>query len=151
MRRCGPVERSASINMSRRSSASTFGYGRPLRQHSVSTREGQEDGGWFLQAANGERLRAWSIASDIDLDGPDRSARAFRSSPTRIAQRVLLASGERAGLLTNGEVVRLLLCDPSRSDSHLSVGIDGWRQERSSGFVSYPEGTGRGRRVDPAL
>ena len=34
--------------------ASTFGYGRPLRQHSVSTREGQEDGGWFLQAANGE-------------------------------------------------------------------------------------------------
>ena len=57
-------------------------------------------------------------------------ARAFRSSPTRIAQRVLLASGERAGLLTNGEIVRLLLCDPSRSDSHLSVGINGWRQEK---------------------
>ncbi len=110
--------------------ASTFGYGRPLHQHSVSTREGQEDGGWLFRAANGERLRAWSISSDVDLDGPDRSGRAFRSSPTRIAQRVLLASGERAGLLTNGEIVRLLLCDPSRSDSHLSVGINGWRQEK---------------------
>jgi hypothetical protein len=110
--------------------ASTFGYGRPLRQHSVSTREGQEDGGWLLQANNGERLRAWSISSDVDLDGPDRSVRASRSSPTRIAQRVLLASGERAGLLTNGEIVRLLLCDPSRSDSHLSVDINGWRQEK---------------------
>jgi hypothetical protein len=110
--------------------ASAFGYGRPLRQHSVSTREGQEDGGWLLQATNGERLRAWSISSDVDLDGPERSVRAFRSSPTRIAQRVLLATGERAGLLANGEIVRLLLCDPSRWDSHLSVGIDGWRQEK---------------------
>jgi hypothetical protein len=53
-----------------------------------------------------------------------------RSSPTRVAQRVLLASGERAGLLTNGEIVRLLLCDPSHADSHLSVRINGWRQEK---------------------
>jgi hypothetical protein len=28
--------------------ASAFGYGRPLRQHSVTTREGREDGGWVL-------------------------------------------------------------------------------------------------------
>ncbi len=48
--------------------ASALGYGRPSRQTPVTTREGQEDGGWLLQAANGERLRAWSIASDIDLD-----------------------------------------------------------------------------------
>jgi hypothetical protein len=108
--------------------ASAFGYGRPLRQTPVTTRDGQEDGGWLLQAANGKRLRAWSIASDIDLDGPERSACAFRSSPTRIAQRVLRASGERAGLLTNGEILRVLLCDPARSDSHFSVGINGWRQ-----------------------
>ena len=108
--------------------ASAFGYRRPLHQDPVTTREGQEDGGWLLQAPGGGRLRAWSISSDIDLDGPERSVRAYRSSPTRIAQRVLLARNEHIGLMTNGEVVRLLLCDPSRSDSHLSVGVCGWRQ-----------------------
>jgi hypothetical protein len=108
--------------------ASVLGYGRPLRQPAVITREGQEDGGWLLPAANGARLRAWSIPSELDLEGPERSPRAFRSNPTRIAQRVLLASGERAGLLTNGEAVRVLLCDPSRSDSHLTIGLAEWRR-----------------------
>jgi hypothetical protein len=107
--------------------ASAFGYGRPLREDAVTTREGQEDGGWLLRTAGGH-LRAWSIASDIDLDGPERSARAYRSSPTRIAQRVLLARGERAGLLTNGDVLRVLLCEPARSDGILSIGLSGWRQ-----------------------
>src|SRR4051794_12636611 len=64
----------------------------------------------------------------MDLDGSSRSTRAYRSSPTRVAQRVLFASGERVGLLTNGDTIRLLLCDPSRSDSHLSIDITGWRQ-----------------------
>ena len=37
--------------------ASAFGYRRPLRQSDVTTREGQEDGGWLLQAAGGRQLR----------------------------------------------------------------------------------------------
>ncbi|MDR3529626.1 MAG: hypothetical protein P4L90_03565 [Rhodopila sp.] len=108
--------------------ASALGYRRLLRQNPIATREGQEDGGWLLQASNGTSLRAWSIPSDTDLDAPERSSRAYRSSPTRIAQRVLLANGERAGLLTNGDMLRLLLCDPARADSHLSVAVSGWRQ-----------------------
>jgi len=106
--------------------AGAFGYDRPRRQDPVSTREGAEDGGWLLQAANGARLRAWSIASDADLDAV--SPLAARSSPTRVAQRVLLSRGERAGLLTNGDTLRLLLCDPARSDSHLSIPVSGWRE-----------------------
>jgi hypothetical protein len=108
--------------------ASALGYGRPVRQHPVITREGHEDGGWLLSAANGARLRAWSIPTVIDLDGPGRSARADRSSASRIAQRVLLVHNERAGLMTNGDVLRLLFCDPTRSDSHLSIGISEWRR-----------------------
>jgi hypothetical protein len=108
--------------------ANAFGYERPRRQDPVTTREGQEDGGWLMQASNGSSLRAWSVASDIDLDAADRSPRMYRSSPTRIAQRVLLSRGERAGLVTNGDMLRLLLCDPSRADSHLSVAVSDWRQ-----------------------
>jgi hypothetical protein len=108
--------------------ARTLGYDRPRRQDKVTTREGQEDGGWLMQASNGANLRVWSIASDIDLDAPDRSPRAYRSSPTRIAQRVLLSRGEGAGLLTNGDMLRLLLCDKMRIDSHLSMPIGDWRQ-----------------------
>jgi hypothetical protein len=108
--------------------ARALGYGRPMRQDNVSTREGLEDGGWLMQAPNGASLRAWSIASDTDLDAADLTPRAHRSSPTRIAQRVLLSRGERAGLVTNGDVLRLLLCDPSRADSHLSVPVSGWRK-----------------------
>jgi hypothetical protein len=110
--------------------ARTLGYDRPRRQDKVTTREGQEDGGWLMQASNGARMRVWSIASDIDLDAPDRSPRAYRSSPMRIAQRVLLSRGEAAGLLTNGDVVRLLLCDKMRMDSHLSIPIGDWRQSQ---------------------
>jgi len=43
---------------------------------------------------------------------------------------VLLAGGERAGLLTNGDELRLLLCDPARPDSHVTIplaGATGWR------------------------
>ena len=107
--------------------ARALGYARMLRQHPVTTREGQEDGGWLMQASNGARLRAWSIDGDADLDAAERSPRAFRGSPTRIAQRVLLTRGERVGLLTNGDVVRLLLCDPSRADSHLTFPLGDWR------------------------
>ena len=108
--------------------ARALGYDRPLRQDPVTTREGQEDGGWLMQASNGACLRVWSVASDTDLDAADRSPNAYRWSPTRIAQRVLLSRGERAGLMTNGDVLRLLLCDPLRADSHLSVPVNGWRE-----------------------
>ena len=105
--------------------AHALGYERVSRQDPVTTREGKEEGGWLMQAANGVRLRIWSV--ETDLDAPDQSPRAVRSSPTRIAQRVLLSLGERAGLVTNGDVVRLLLCDPSRADSHLSFPLGDWR------------------------
>ena len=58
------------------------------------------------------------------------AGRAYRFSPMRSAQRVLLASGERLGLLTDGEELRLLLCDPARPDSHIAIplaGTGGWR------------------------
>ncbi len=83
-----------------------------------------------MQAPCGARLRAWSFATDTDLDAPHRSGRAYRFSPMRSAQRVLLASGERLGLLTDGEELRLLLCDPARPDSHIAIplaGTGGWR------------------------
>jgi hypothetical protein len=110
--------------------ASALGYGSPLRQDPVVTREGEEDGGWLMHAPNGVRLRAWSVGGDTDLDAAERMAGTHRgTSPTRIAQRVLLSRGERAGLVTNGDVLRLLFCDPSRADSHLSVPVSGWRHK----------------------
>ena len=108
--------------------ASAFGYGAPLLQPAVTTREGKEDGGWLLRATGGHSLRTWSYPSNVDLDANEGSPRSCRFSPTRAAQRVLLAQSERAGLLTNGDTIRLLLCDPSRSDSHLSVDTATWRQ-----------------------
>jgi hypothetical protein len=89
-----------------------------------------EDGGWLMQSPCGAKLRAWSVGVEVDLDAPHRSGRAYRFSPTRSAQRVLLAGGERAGLLTNGDDLRLLLCDPARPDSHVTIplaGAVGWR------------------------
>lgn len=103
--------------------ATALGYGKPVRQSPVETREGREDAGWLLQAANGARLRVWPVEADLDATGG-----AYRLSPTRIAQRVLLARNERAGLLTNGETVRLLLCDPARAGSHISIPAGVWRQ-----------------------
>jgi hypothetical protein len=110
--------------------ASNLGFGSPVRQGDVSTREGVEDGGWLLNAQCGTRLRAWAFASDTDLDAPSRTARAYRFSPTRSAFRVLLASEERLGLLTDGLELRLLICDPVRLDSHIAFPLgaaDGWR------------------------
>lgn len=109
--------------------ATGLGYGRPLRQDPVTTRDGPEDGGWLMRAGNGTRLRAWSVASDVDLHAPSASARAYRSSPTRVAQRVLVASGERAGIVTNGDMLRLVLSDPSRADSHISIPISFWWEQ----------------------
>jgi N-6 DNA Methylase len=102
-----------------------LGYDNAARQDDVPTREGAEDGGWLLGAPGG-RLRTWSIATDADLDTPRRAGRAYRFSPTRSAQRVLRASNEQAGLLTDGDTLRLLLCDPAEADSHVTIPLARW-------------------------
>lgn len=110
-----------------------LGYERFEAQPEVITREGPESGGWLFTAPDGRELRAWSVGLGEDLDAPSRRGRAYRFSPARVAQRVLLASGERVGLLTDGEELRLLLCDPARPDSHVAVRLDragGWRAAR---------------------
>jgi hypothetical protein len=96
-----------------------LGHGRPVRQASIVTREGEEDGGYLLCGATA-RLRVWSIPAGTDPDP------AHRTSPTRSAQRVLFATRETGGLLTDGRVLRLLLCDASRADSGLTVSMDDW-------------------------
>ncbi|HET7881897.1 MAG TPA: hypothetical protein VFL55_13515 [Acetobacteraceae bacterium] len=119
--------------------ARSLGFATPVRQTEAMTREGAEDGGWLLQSPCGARLRAWAFAADTDLDAPHRTGRAYRFSPMRSAQRVLLASGERLGLLTDGDALRLMLCDPARQDSHVAIpltGSEGWRN-RSMAPDSY--------------
>ena len=105
--------------------AACLGYGAPQRQDQVATREGMEEGGWLMRAPDGQRLRAWSVGTDSDLDAPHRSGRAYRFSLTRSASRVLLSPGEPAGLLTDGTELRLLLCDPARPASHFSIPLTG--------------------------
>ncbi len=110
-------------------------FGPPLRAGPVVTREGPEDGGWMMRARGGSRLRSWAIAGGADLDAPPRDGRAYRSSPMRRAQRVLLASRELMGLVTDGQELRLLLCDPAREGSHVTVplqGSDGWRSRNAA-------------------
>ncbi len=114
--------------------AERLGYARVEGSQDVATREGQEDGGWLLSSPQGA-LRAWATDLGTDLDAPSRRGRAYRFSPTRIAQRVLLATNERIGLLTDGAELRILLCDPARPDSQISVRLDradgGWRAAKS--------------------
>jgi hypothetical protein len=110
-----------------------LGYGDLIRAEEVVTREGPEDGGWVLTASDGSRLRAWAVAVGTDLDAPTRRGRAYRFSPARVVQRVLQAAGERVGLLTDGEELRVLLAHPARPDSHIAVRLDrsgGWRAAR---------------------
>jgi hypothetical protein len=116
--------------------APLLGYGAPQREEKVRTREGDEDGGWWMPTPDGKAgLRAWTVALGTDLDAPNRRGRAYRFSPARVAARVLLAKGERAALLTDGVELRLLLCDPARPDSHIAIALDrtsGWRGSRST-------------------
>ncbi len=114
-----------------------LGYLALEREEAVETREGEEDGGWLLNGTpQGPRLRAFAFDLGADLDAPSRRGRAYRFSPGRIAHRVLLAKGERAGLLTNGLQLRLLLCDPARPESHIAFRLDrgsgGWAAQRNA-------------------
>ena len=104
--------------------ANALGYGEVLREDAVSTREGPEDGGYSLRAQAG-LLRVWPIGSDTDLDTPSRRGAATRVSPLRQASRVLRACGECTGIVTNGEVLRLVLCDPAGPDSQIVVPLAG--------------------------
>ena len=80
---------------------------------------------------NGVRLRVWATPIEEDLDAPARRGRAYRFSHVRIAQRVLLATGERLGLLTNGIQLRLLISDPARLDSQVEIALDPyWKRSR---------------------
>lgn len=109
--------------------AERLGYASFERQNEVGTREGLEDGGWLMSGAD-STLRCWSVDQGTDLDAPNLRGRAYRFSPARVAQRVLLAKGERVGLLTDGEELRILICDPARPDSHIAIRLDrsqGWR------------------------
>lgn len=108
-----------------------LGYASLAETERVQTREGLEDGGWLFKNADGSAvIRAWAHAADTDLDAPNRRGRAYRFSPSRVAQRVLLAKSERLGLLTDGQELRLLICDPARPDSYIAIRLgrpDGWR------------------------
>jgi hypothetical protein len=113
-----------------------LGWAACARAEEVVTREGSEDGGYLL-TADGAALRAWVFPVATDLDAPNKRGRAYRFSPGLVAQRVLLAKGERVGLLTDGLEVRVLLSDPSGRDSHIAIRLDrscGWR-----GFRDVPD------------
>ncbi len=100
-----------------------LGYSQLERSGDVATREGMEDGGTLASTPEGDKLRVFTTAYETDLDAPNQRGRAYRFSPTSIARRVLLASNERVGLITNGVQFRLLLCDPARPDSYIEVSI----------------------------
>ena len=97
----------------------------------METREGREDGGYLLKSPEGARLRVWTTELDEDIDAPAKRGQAYRFSHLRIAQRVLLASGERVGILTNGIELRLLISDPARPDSQVIFTLDpDWKRSR---------------------
>jgi hypothetical protein len=117
--------------------AERLGYGAPTAADAVQTREDEEDGGFLYSTNDGAKLRAWAVDLGTDLDAPNQRGRAYRFSPSRVAERVLLAAGERVGLLTDGEELRLLIVDPARPGSHVTVGLGrsgGWR-----GTTSVPD------------
>jgi hypothetical protein len=110
-----------------------LGYARFESAPEVETREGSEDGGDLLLSPDGNaRLRVWSTEFDEDLEAPFKRGAAYRYSRIRIAQRVLLACGERLGILTNGTELRILISDPARPDSQIVIAIDpAWKDKRS--------------------
>lgn len=116
-----------------------LGYDAIEKAEPVTTREDSkngEDGGYLITTSDKtNKLRIWTVEVGIDLDAPNKRGRAYRFSPSRIAQRVLLAKSERVGLLTDGQELRLLICDPARPDSHIVIRLDrgegGWRSARN--------------------
>ena len=107
--------------------AEGLGYSEIVPAEAVATREGAEPGGYLLRSPQGERLRAWSYAYETDLDAAAPGLNP-RYSPLRVAERVLLASGERLGLLTNGLELRLVFSDPARRASFAAFALSAWKR-----------------------
>jgi hypothetical protein len=107
--------------------AQGLGYDDLVSADQVRTREGLEDGGWMLPSAKG-KLRLWSYEYETDLDASTKRGLNHRFSPTRVAERMLLATGERLGLLTNGVELRLIFSDPARRASFASFSLSQWKQ-----------------------
>ena len=109
-----------------------LGYVRIEAATDVQTREDLETGGALLSTQDGRsKLRVWTTSFDEDLYAPSKRGRAYRYSHLRIAQRVLLASGERLGLLTNGIQLLILISDPARPNSSIIIPLDpGWKRSR---------------------
>ena len=112
--------------------AAELGYSAHARcDDPVTTYEGPEDGGWLLRGEGDATLRVWALDFGVDLDAPSRRGDAYRFSPSRIAERVLDATGERIALLTNGEELRLFVRNAGNSYSHLDIDLGraaGWRR-----------------------
>jgi hypothetical protein len=106
-----------------RAIADALGYRGVRRMEPVRTYEGPEDAGWLMHAGAATSLRLWMLPRGTD---PETGA---RGSALRTAQRVLAAAKEAIGLIANGESVRLLLCEPSRTGSVVSFAVGAWREE----------------------
>ena len=81
-----------------------LGYDSIEKEDKVTTREGQEDGGYLLRNPDGKnRLRVWTAPAGTDLASPVKRGYAYRFSLVKIAQRVLFACQERVGIITDGQ------------------------------------------------
>ena len=108
-----------------------LGYQSIEKADDVQTREDLEAGGFIISGDGGDlKLRVWTTGFDEDLYAPSKRGRAYRYSHLRVAQRVLLSSNERIGLLTNGVHLLILLSDPARPDSTISIPLDVWKLNR---------------------
>jgi hypothetical protein len=104
----------------------SLGYEAQPAGDPVRTREGPEGPG-LLWGRDAVRIRAFPCDYQADLDAPAEKGLTYRHTPQRIAERILLAAGERVGLLTNGDELRLLLSDPARPASFVSFRLGAWR------------------------
>jgi hypothetical protein len=106
--------------------AAALGYRPEPGGEPVITREGREGPGYLLR--NGAvAVRVFTTDYQGDLDAPVQQGQTYRFTPQRIAQRILLATGEPVGLLTNGDDLRLLLSDPARPGSQVTFKLSVWR------------------------
>ncbi len=112
-----------------------LGYSEIIESEKVATRENKnegEDGGYLLKTSDGTTsLRVWTVQAGTDLDTPIKRGYAYRFSLSKIVQRVLLASNERIGVITDGFEFRIIIAEPSKNDSQLIINIDTeWKKSR---------------------